>query len=247
MRVVRLHTQQPLAPGSELELEDEIRHYAVNVLRINKRSSLTLFNGDGCDYPCEIIDFHKSILRVKVLAAIPLKTESPLTTHLLLGVSKSSHMDYAIQKSVEAGVSLIQPILSERSVNKATIKSIENKHQHWQRIIQSACEQCGRAKVPELLKISGLYEIEILNENNNEHGLIFDSTANQTMSDLNIDKPNILKLLIGPEGGFSDTEIKSVLEKRFRAVRCGPRIMRTETAAVAAVLNVQSKWGDLGS
>lgn len=243
MRVVRLYTHQQLAPDTELELEDDIRHYALNVLRLNKRSLLILFNGDGYDYPCEILDYRKSILRIKVLEKVSLKSESPLTTHLLLSISKSSHMDYAIQKSVEAGVSLIQPILSERSVCKATKKSLENKRQHWQRVIQSACEQCGRAKIPELLKISELNEIKKLNEN--EHGLIFDSAANQTINDLNIMRPNILKLLIGPEGGFSDNEIKSVLENNYQAVRFGPRIMRTETAAVAAVLNVQSKWGDL--
>lgn len=243
MRVVRLYTHQKLAPDTELELEDDIRHYALNVLRLNKRSSLTLFNGDGYDYHCAILDCTKTVLRIKVLDKIPIDSESPLTTHLLLSVSKSSHMDYAIQKSVEAGVSIIQPILSERSINKATNKSFDNKHQHWQRIIQSACEQCGRAKIPTLLGINEIRDIGYLNEN--EHGLIFDSNANQTMNDLNIINPIILKFLIGPEGGLTDNEIKSVLEKNFQAVRCGPRIMRTETAAVAAILNAQSKWGDL--
>lgn len=243
MRVVRLYTQHLLAPGSKLELEDNIRHYALNVLRLNKRSSLTLFNGDGYDYSCEITECSKTILRINVLDQISLNSESPLTTHLLLCVSKSSHMDYAIQKSVEVGVSLIQPILSERSVNKTTKEASEKKHQHWLRIIQSACEQCGRAQIPSLLPISEMGSIDSLNKN--ECGLIFDSKANQSMNEIDSPKPDILKLLIGPEGGLSDDEINTVLEKNFQSVRFGPRIMRTETAAVAAVLLAQSKWGDL--
>jgi 16S rRNA (uracil1498-N3)-methyltransferase len=144
MRVVRLHTRQRLAPNLELELDDEIRHYALNVLRLNKRSSLRLFNGDGHDYACEIIEYSKAILRIKITEKLTLYSESLLTTHLYLSVSKSSHMDFAIQKSVEAGVTNIHPIITERTVSKSTDKSAENKHQHWQRIIHSACEQAGR-------------------------------------------------------------------------------------------------------
>lgn len=243
MRVVRLYTHQHLAPDIELELEDEIRHYALNVLRLNKRSSLTLFNGDSFDYPCEIIDYTKTIIRVKLLEKLTLYNESPLATHLYLGISKSSHMDYAIQKSVEAGVSFIHPILTERTVNKTTNKSAKNKLQHWKRIIHSACEQCGRAVIPKLLPISEFDKIEKLNKN--EYGLMLDADSEQTMQSLNISKPSTLKLLIGAEGGFSENETKHALEKGFRTVRCGPRILRTETAALTAMITAQQIWGDL--
>jgi len=243
MRVVRLYTQQHLAPDAELELEDDIRHYALNVLRLNKRSSLRLFNGDGYDYPCEILDYSKTVFRVHIVEKLTLDSESSLTTHLYLSVSKSSHMDYAIQKSVETGISSIHPILSERTVSKNTKKSAENKHQHWQKIIQSACEQCGRAVIPTLSSVTELNKIEQLHDG--EHGLILDANSDQTMNSLNICNPSSIKLLIGPEGGFTADEITTVLEKGFQSVRCGPRILRTETAALAAVLCAQFNWGDL--
>jgi len=245
VRAIRLYTHQNLAPDIELELEDDIRHYAFNVLRLNKHSSLRLFNGDGYDYGCEIITCSKSSLHVQLTEQIERHSESSLTTHLYLGVSKSSHMDYAIQKTVEAGVSAIHPILTERTVSKVTGKSSQNKHQHWQRIIQSACEQCGRAVLPKLLPISQFHEIEELSAG--EYGLMFDATANETMSSLTINIPSAIKLLIGAEGGFAEHEINLALGRGFQAVRCGPRILRTETAALAAVLMAQSLYGDLNS
>ncbi len=243
MRVIRLYTCQHLAPDLDLELDDETRHYATNVLRLNKHSRLTLFNGDGFDYTCEILDCKKSILRVNILQQLKLNNESPLKTHLYLGVSKSSHMDYAIQKTVEAGVSSIYPILMERTVSKASSKSLENKHQHWQRIIRSACEQSGRAVIPNLSEVSELTAIAPCLEN--EYGLLFDIHSKQNMQSLEIKKPASIKLLIGPEGGLSSNEIEFALQKGFHAVNCGPRVLRTETAALTAVLLAQQEWGDL--
>jgi len=243
MLVVRLHTRQRLAPNLELELDDEIRHYALNVLRLNKRSSLRLFNGDGHDYACEIIEYSKAILRIKITEKLTLYSESLLTTHLYLSVSKSSHMDFAIQKSVEAGVTNIHPIITERTVSKSTDKSAENKHQHWQRIIHSACEQAGRSVIPTLLPITEFNQIEQLNDN--EYGLTFDASSDQTINSLNINKPSSIKLLVGPEGGLTESEVKTASLKGFQSVRFGPRILRTETAALAAVITAQQLWGDL--
>jgi len=245
MRVVRLYTHQHLAPDLELELESEIRHYALNVLRLNKRSSLKLFNGDGCDYACEILDCTKTVFRVNILEKLALHNESPLATYLYLGISKSSHMDYAIQKVVEVGVTNIHPVLTERTISKTTEKSAGNKHQHWQRIIHGACEQCGRAVIPKLSPISEFDEIESLKEN--EYGLMLDANSKQTMNSLDISNRSSIKLLIGAEGGFTENETELALQKGFQTVRCGPRILRTETAALTAVLTVQLKWGDLNA
>lgn len=245
MRVIRLYTHQNLAPDIELELDDAIRHYALNVLRLNKRSSLRVFNGDGFDYACEILVCTKTVFRVNILEKFELRSESPLTTHLYLGISKSSHMDYAIQKIVEAGVTNIHPVLTERTISKTTEKFAKNKHQHWQRIVHSACEQCGRAVIPKLLAISEFEEIEPLNKH--EYGLMLDANSDQTMQSLNISNPSTIKLLIGAEGGFTENETKFALEKGFQTVRCGPRILRTETAALIAVLTVQLRWGDLNA
>jgi len=239
----RCETPQALAPDTTLELDDVSRHYAVNVLRLNKHSSLKLFNGDVFDYSFNILDISKSSMRVEITRQIILSNESPLTTHLYLAISKSSHMDYAIQKSVEAGVSIVQPIITERCVSKITTKSASNKYQHWQRIIHSACEQCGRAVIPKLPPICDFDKIEKINAN--ENGLLLDTSSEATMCNLNINNPSCIKLLIGAEGGLTENEIQHAIDKGFQAVRCGPRILRTETAAVTAVLAVQLLFGDL--
>ena len=244
MRAIRLYTpNQILAPDSELELDERTRHYAINVLRLNKHSDLIIFNGDGFDYVCEILVCNKSTLQVRVSKQQTLNNESSLKTHLYLGISKSSHMDFAIQKTVETGVTSIQPISTQRTVSKSTSKSLTNKHQHWKRIIQSACEQCGRAIIPKLGESIELHDIEPLLEN--EYGLVFDSNSSQNIQSLNLCAPGAIKLLIGPEGGLSDKEIQQALQKGFQAVHCGPRVLRTETAAVTAVLLAQREWGDL--
>lgn len=243
MRIVRLYTPQNIALDADLELDDTIRHYAVNVLRLNKHSKLKLFNGDGFDYACKILDINKTVLRVKISEQINLNCESALTTHLYLAISKSSHMDYAIQKTVEAGVNYIQPIITERTAHKLTPKSAENKHQHWQRIIQSACEQCGRAVIPKLDSVMDFNTIKPLDDN--EFGLLFSADADKTMHNLGTNTPSTIKLLIGPEGGLTESENHAAIKKGFQAIRLGPRVLRTETAALAAALSAQLLWGDL--
>ena len=245
MRVIRLFIQHHLTPDSELELDANACHYASNVLRVNKHSKLILFNGDGFDYKCEILNCSRSNLQVKVAEQIKLKNESSLKTRLYLGVSKSSHMDYAIQKTAEAGVSSIQPILMERTTSKATSKSLKNKHQHWQRIIQSTCEQSGRAVIPELSESITIQEIQTFSENETEYGLVFDAKSTKKIQNLGIIHPKSISLLVGTEGGLTKNETELALEKGFLSVNCGPRTLRTETAALTAVLLAQREWGDL--
>ena len=243
MRVIRLYTHKHLAPDINLELDDDARHHATSVLRLNKHSKLTLFNGDGFDYTCNILDCKKSILRVNVTNQIKLNNESPLNTQLYLGISKGAHMDYAIQKTVEAGVSSLHPILMERTVSKANAKSLRNKHLHWQRIIQSACEQSGRAVIPKLSDIYELSEIEPCCAN--DYGILFDANSKKNIQSLKIKSPVSIKILIGPEGGLTDNEIELAMKKEFKVVNCGPRVLRSETAAHTAVLLAQREWGDL--
>ncbi len=243
MRVVRLYTQHHLAPDIELELDDDTRHYAFSVLRLNKNSSLTLFNGDGFDYHCNILNCSKSKLDVEITHRDAIHSESHINTILYLGISKSSHMDYAIQKSVEAGVSAIQPVLMERTVSKANEKSLANKHKHWQRIIQSACEQSGRAVLPELMNAYELNNIESIETK--ECGIVFEASASQTLHSINHQKKQTYKLVIGPEGGITKTEIEQLEDRGFQTFNFGPRILRTESAAVAGVLAMQILFGDL--
>ncbi|MEM7401494.1 MAG: 16S rRNA (uracil(1498)-N(3))-methyltransferase [Pseudomonadota bacterium] len=243
MRKVRLYTSQHLASNSELELDDDTRHYAFNVLRLNKNASLYLFNGDGFDYCCKILNCNKSKVVVKITHQQQLNTESKLGIQLYLGISKSSHMDYAIQKTVESGVSTIQPVLMERTVTKVSQKSFRNKHQHWQRIIQSACEQSGRAVLPVLFDPCELDQIEHIKKQ--ECGLLFDASAKQSLNIIRDKKPDTVKLLVGPEGGLAENEVNHLMDRGFQTVKLGPRVLRTETAAVAAVITTQLLTGDM--
>lgn len=242
MRAVRLYVNQILRLQHEVLLDDAALHYTSNVLRLNKKSSLLLFNGDGYDYFCEILSINKKTIELKVIKKIQAKNESPLITNLVLGISKSSHMDFAIQKSVEAGVSNIYPVCTERTIYKSSIKSNNNKLHHWNKIIVSACEQCGRAKLPTLYDINDLTDIN--NILDPDLGLVLDQNATQSIITITNPVPSVVWLLVGPEGGLTNTEIKFAIEKGFQAVTCGPRVLRSETAALTALICAQILWGD---
>ena len=242
MRVIRLYVNQNLALHHEVTLDDAALHYATNVLRLNENSSLFLFNGDGFDYSCEILSIKKKTIELKVIEKIQVNNESSLVTNLLLGISKSAHMDYAIQKSVEAGVSNIYPICMQHTVYKPSTKSNRNKYQHWKKVIISACEQCGRAKLPSLLDIAELTSMNKLLDQN--LGLVLDRNASKSITSIDNPVPSVIWLLIGPEGGLTNKEISLAIEKGFQPVRCGPRVLRTETAAHTALICAQLLWGD---
>ncbi len=243
MRVIRLYVTQELTEDDTIKLDDDSRHYALNVLRINKNTSLSLFNGDGYDYACELLTCNKKSADVKIIKRIPAVKESALTIRLFLGISKSTHMDYAIQKSVETGISSIHPLVTERTVFKLSEKSKSNKLQHWNKIIINACEQCGRATLPILHNISELTGLMPLG--NNEHGFVFEPMSKKSLSYFSKDKINSVNLFVGPEGGLTRPEINEATTKGYQAVTIGPRILRTETAAVTAVISSQLLWGDL--
>ena len=216
---------------------------SANVLRLNKHSELILFNGDGCDYTCAILEIGKKTLVVEITGRIALKNESLLETNIYLGISKGTHMDYAIQKTVEMGVSNIHPIITERSIYTIKNSSLKNKPAHWQKIIIHACEQCGRVILPKLHAIKSLESIKELKDKN--AGFIFDARSDQKLSRFKTNDHSTVSLLIGPEGGFTETEIEYAKYLGFQAVSFGPRILRTETAAQTAVTCAQLLWGDL--
>ncbi len=243
MRIIRLYVNQKLTKDSVIRLDDASRHYAINVLRANKNTPLTLFNGDGYDYACELLTFTKKIIEVKVIDKIHVGKESLLTTKLLLGISKSSRMDYAIQKTVEAGVSSIHPLITERTVSKLSEKSKKNKIQHWQKIIISACEQCRRAVLPDLNEIIEFTQLQKLE--NDEYGFIFDTNSNLSLASFHHQTISSVFLLVGPEGGFTKSEVNDAKSKGYQPVSIGPRVLRTETAALSATISAQLLWGDL--
>ncbi len=229
--------------GETIQLDERAFQHAIKVLRLKQGYQLQLFDGNGHEFLATIQQIEKRRASVLVTDEIRKNTESPLHLHLGLAVSKGERMDYAIQKAVELGVSQITPLFSDHCVVNLDAKRLQKRMQHWQGVIISACEQCGRNQLPQLHSATALTAwVESL-----PHTMIaFNPEATQTLQQLVTPQDNTLALLIGPEGGFSNEEISWLAtQEHVQQVQFGPRILRTETAAVAAITALQLLWGDL--
>ena len=242
MRISRLFVDVPLAEGETLKLDENSAHYLRTVLRLKKGFHLIVFNGDGREYAAQVEITSREGVWVAVRSGQERDTESPLYTHLGLGVSRGERMDFALQKAVELGVSRITPLWTEHCVVRLDEDKTGQRLQHWQRIIRSACEQCGRNRLPildEPVQISKWLE--------QPSGLRLFLDPQGTASLERLPPPDgHVTLLSGPEGGFSDPERDWGIQVGFIPIRLGPRILRTETAVLAALSAAQTLWGDWG-
>jgi len=240
MRHSRLFLDTPLTVGQSLELGAEAAHYLRTVLRLKKQQELIVFNGQGNEYRAEVSLVSRKSVVIQVLSKQIKDIESPLTIHLGLGISRSERMDWAIQKSVELGVCRITPLLTDRCVVKLTDDKRQLRLRHWQGIIQHAAEQSGRTRLPLLQPIQTLTDWV-----SEQTALCFflDPYADKSLATYTPEQHQVT-LLSGPEGGFTDQERAYATEAGFIPVRLGPRILRTETAALAAISAIQSLWGD---
>ncbi len=242
MRIPRIYLPSPIEPNHLVELNERPFQHAIKVLRLKTNSKLVLFDGRGNEYSAVLQEVNKKNAFAKIEGVINVKTESNLSIHLGLGISKGERMDYAIQKSVELGVKEITPLFTEYCVVNLDEKRIKKRVQHWQGIIISACEQCGRNTIPALNQPASL---EDWSNNSNELCLILDPLAHNSIKTIKPENKSI-NLIIGPEGGLSSGEISELkLKDNFYPVKFGPRILRTETAAVSAITAIQLLWGDL--
>ncbi|MDQ3775890.1 MAG: 16S rRNA (uracil(1498)-N(3))-methyltransferase [Pseudomonadota bacterium] len=243
MRVPRLFVPARLREGACVDLPGEVAGHLGRVLRLGPGADLLLFNGEGGEWQAIIEVLERGRVGVRVGSHRPGHRESPLHLTLAQGISRGERMDYTLQKAVELGVSRIVPIASERSVVRLSAERGERRAQHWAKVVQAASEQCGRTRVPRLLRVATMDEwlsgvvpgLKLL--------LIRKEGACR-LSELAPD-PSIT-LLIGPEGGFAAEEATAAERAGYRALRLGPRVLRTETAAVAALCALQALWGDLG-
>ncbi len=245
MKISRFYQQSEMKIGDELELSSTNHRHAVQVLRLKLEQTLILFNGKGGEYQAKLVDLNKRSSRVLIESFDPINRESPLSTTLVLAMIKPEKMDYAIQKSVELGVSIIQPIYTKRSVIKIKANRLDKKMQHWHGIIIAACEQSGRTKLPELrepLKIENFLDLN-LSSDQEITGIVMLPGNHPKIHELN-SREN-LSLFIGPEGGFTDDEETTMLQKGVSPISFGPRIFRAETAVVAGLTACQQLWGDL--
>ncbi|WP_430455312.1 16S rRNA (uracil(1498)-N(3))-methyltransferase [Rheinheimera sp.] len=241
MRTIRLYQPGPLKPGQSVALCEDAANHAGKVLRMQAGEALELFNGDGNNYAAVIVEVGKKQLVVDIQSSNENPVESPLQLHLGQGISRGDRMDFAIQKAVELGVSEITPLFTERCGVKLDAERLEKKREQWQKIVISACEQSGRSVVPPVHTPVTLEKW--LGQADNCLKLTLDPWTNATIKQLA--PTDRLRLVIGPEGGFSDREMAATTLAGFQPVRLGPRVLRTETAALTAIAALQLQLGDL--
>ncbi len=238
----RIFVSQALNVGDRVELPESAFRHVVQVLRCASGEGLTLFNGESGEYEA-VLD---SVGRREAFARIEryrgTDRESPLKITLAQGVSKGERMDYSIQKAVELGVNEVIPLMTERCVVKLSAERWDRKLEHWQNIAISACEQCGRTRVPVVHPPSDLRDW-LAQAPTDAHKLVLDPEAEAALQ--NSSPGNKIVLMVGPEGGLSPMEIKLAELAGFRGLRLGPRLLRTETAGVVALSVLQAHWGDL--
>jgi 16S rRNA (uracil1498-N3)-methyltransferase len=240
MRVSRLYLAVTLQVGQTFALDDDSAHYLRTVLRLKEQTELILFNGEGGEYLASLTEVSRKYVRVFIKEWINRSVESSLNLVMGLGISRGDRMDLAVQKSVELGVNTITPLMTSRCNVQVKADKEAQKLWHWQKIAQHASEQSGRTLVPPLNPIE-----ELENWVTQQQGLkvFLDPYAVFTLKQLQPEQ-NLVTLLSGPEGGFTEKEREIAKAAGFIPVSLGKRILRTETAALAALSAVQMLWGD---
>jgi 16S rRNA (uracil1498-N3)-methyltransferase len=244
MALTRLFMRSELQTGQALELDSEQTHYLGRALRLRPGDSLTVFSAESGEFAATLTSIGKSKAEIAVGASVPTHTESPLKVHLVQGVSRGERMDLVVQKATELGVKRISPVLTEYAVVKLEGSRANKRREHWQKIAEGACEQSGRTRPPLIDEPMPLKTWFGAKTSETDVDLILKPNADTAMASLKAPQTKVC-LLIGPEGGFSDNEYEDAEVSGFKAVSLGPRILRTETAAIAAITVAESLWGDL--
>lgn len=243
MSNLRFFSDNTLELGATVALSANAAAHATRVMRLNVGDTLVLFNGDGFDYTCELVSIKKNAVLASIQSSEKITVESPLSITLLQGISSGDRMDYTIQKAVELGVTQIQPINTERSVVKLSAERAEKRVEHWQGVVHAACEQSGRGVVPKIGLPMPLSLWLAKHPQANASRILLNPVGAKRLSEL--PKPTgEIQLLIGAEGGLSPQEIDTASANGFQSILLGPRILRTETAALAAIASMQTLWGD---
>jgi 16S rRNA (uracil1498-N3)-methyltransferase len=242
-QITRIYVPHAPAPGAVLALPAAPAHHLSRVLRAAVGDAVVVFNG-GAEFAATIIRIDKSGVTVKTSAGVAVDRESPLTCTLAQAVSSGERMDVTLQKSVELGIKAVQPLFSERSIVRLDAERSEKRVAHWRQIVVSACEQCGRNVIPSLSPPLAFTDWlgSLPPAAAGETRLLLSPRATLRLADL--PRPDAILLLAGPEGGY--TAVESALAQRygFTPLRLGPRVLRTETAAMAALAAMNTLWGD---
>ena len=240
----RLFVSGQLINGGELVLEGDRARYLGRVLRLAVGDDVSVFNGEGGEWSAGIDAMTKSTVTLSIGAQAESETESALKIHLVQGISRGERMDFVVQKATELGVKRITPLLTEYGVVKLDAARAEKRRDHWQNIAVSACEQSGRTRLPLIDTPMALKDWFGNKPTEVDAELILAPGAPASLASIAAPETKVC-VLIGPEGGFSHTEYEDADVAGFRAVSLGPRVLRTETAAIAALTAMQTLWGDL--
>jgi len=246
MRLTRAYLDLPLAPGARLRLPEDAAAHLLRVLRLRQGDACVLFNGDGHDYDAQVATVDKRGGEVEVLARRAVDTESPLRITLVQGIARGEKMDLILQKATELGVAAIVPVDAERTEVRLEGPRLAKRVAHWRAVVSSACGQCGRARVPALAEPMDLGRIGDAVPQGLR--LTLDPAGSHALSTLAVSAPGDpieVVLAIGPEGGWAPRDREQLRAAGFEGLRLGPRILRTETAGLAAVAALQALYGDL--
>ena len=246
MRLTRIFVPQTLTVGAQIVLPAQAGAHLTRVLRLEPGAPLTLFNGEGGEYAATLSPANGKQCLARVSRHDHIERESPLAVTLLQGIARGERMDLIVQKATELGVALIVPLLTERSVVKLDAKQRERKREHWQAIANSACEQCGRNRVPLIAAPLALGD-SLADLAADARRCLLAADAGATLAGVVAQSRQPVVLLIGPEGGLAENEQEFARVQGFVGCRLGPRVMRTETAGLAALAVLQTVAGDFAS
>lgn len=230
MRWIRIYLDQPLSGQDNISIEGQAARHLSQVLRLRSGDRFSAFNGDGFDYPCVVRQPGKQSVMAEIVAAAQARPQPGFHCTLAQALIKGDRMDWALQKAVELGISCIAPLITERTEVRLKEERLQKRMQHWRGVISSACEQCGRADIPQLLEPQSWYEWA--QQDTSEQQLVLLPEAKQTLATLSIQAVTTA-YAIGPEGGWTDAEAEAWQQQGFQGVTLGRLILRAETAALA--------------
>jgi 16S rRNA (uracil1498-N3)-methyltransferase len=236
----RFYLDAPLRAGSVCTLSEDAAHHAVHVLRLREGDEVTLFNGRGGEFAARIASIQRLRIAIDLLQHRPVERESPLNLTLVQGVSAGERMDSTVRKAVELGVAQVQPVLAARSVARPKGERADSRRAHWQKIVIAACEQCGRNRIPE---VHPLIEVNDYRPGGAGMRILLSPLAELPLSKIAFQGSEYV-LAAGPEAGFTSEEEAALAAAGFVPASLGPRVLRTETAAVAALAALSALRGD---
>lgn len=240
--ISRFYCPFSLAPGAIVDLPEEAAHHAVRVLRLGVDDSIVLFDGQGGEWRGRLLRVGKTVT-VALESHLNVDREPPLAVTLAQGLPTADKMDWVVQKGVELGVAAIRPVAARRSVVRLSGERLARRVQHWQSVAVAACEQCGRNRVPTVAPLLDLPQFLGETRADNALALVLAPGAGTRLAELPRPAGPVL-LLVGPEGGFEETELAAATVAGYRPVTLGPRVLRTETAGAAALAAMMALWGD---